>query len=162
MQSFGRSALLAVLGITFWTACGTTRSAAPAGATSSIGSAPMAPAVVCWPPNLAEDDSVQRSPVAIGQLQLAPADATPPPQVSASVGRQKASSTEQGATGERTVLATVVSPDRRNRLRAWVTVGCQVPFVSKGPPSGGGGEATVVTAVDAENGGVIFSLTQGA
>jgi hypothetical protein len=42
-----------------------------------------------------------------------------------------------------------------------VTVGCHVPYASKGPSPGGSGFATIVTPVDATSGVVLFSLTQG-
>lgn len=151
MRWFDRSTLLALVALASCAACGASHSTPPTVRPSVAG---------CWPTDLAADGTTQRVPVAVAGAQLGPADATPSPPITALAARQQAGFTQTGATAQRTVLATVIRPGS-GHPRAWVTVGCHVPYASKVPSPGRSGFATVVTPVDATSGVVLFSLTQG-
>jgi hypothetical protein len=65
----------------------------------------------------------------------------------------------QGATALRTILATVESLSSHQWYRAWVVIGCNVPYANKG--GGPDGLGTALTSVNAGSGAVISSAIQG-
>ena len=135
--------------------CHSTKSSTPAPVTATSGS------THCPPTGLAGDGQRQRTEVNIGGVGLGPPPTGYSPSADAKAARSAADFLVTGATSVRTVLASVSGPPPYPTSLAWTVVGCHVPFVSKGPPPGASGFATIVAPVDATTGRLIFSITVG-
>jgi hypothetical protein len=97
--------------------------------------------------------------ITIDNIRLSGAQSQPPPTVDAATARRAANYTMHGATALRTILATVESRSNHQPYRAWVVIGCNVPYANKG--GGPAGLGTAMTPVNADSGVVLFSAIHG-